>query len=115
MSRRATGMRLRIVGAGVAIATFLSLQAPALGVQELTIFGYGNARLGSSPSESILTARRVSHLHTAWTTRLKGSINAQPLVVQGVSVNRRRRNLVFVGTEGGQLAELDEGSGTVIW
>ena len=108
-------MRLRIVGAGVAIATFLSLQAPALGVQELTTFGYGNARLGSSPSESILTARRVSHLHTAWTTRLKGSINAQPLVVQGVSVNRRRRNLVFVGTEGGQLAALDEGSGKVLW
>jgi outer membrane protein assembly factor BamB len=50
-----------------------------------------------------------------WRTGLRGAINGQPLVVNGVRFGHRTRNLVLVGTGHGILAALDVRSGGVVW
>ena len=81
---------------------------------DLTTYGYGNARLGTSPGPGI-AARTVPRLRIAWVRRVGGAIDGQPLVVGSVRVGSRARNLVLAGTGHGKVAAIDLGNGKVLW
>jgi outer membrane protein assembly factor BamB len=97
----------------VALLT-LGLSAPARAV-ELTTFGYGNARLGTAAGRVGISSGSAPRLHAVWVTSLRGAIDGQPLVVNGVRVGHRRRNLALVGTEHGRVAAVDVGNGRILW
>jgi outer membrane protein assembly factor BamB len=87
---------------------------PAAAVDSPT-YGYGNARLGTSPGPVGLSTKKVKGLHTAWRATLSGAIDGQPLVVNGVRIRGRIRNLVLVATEHGAVVALEVGSGRIVW
>src|SRR4051812_10403899 len=72
---------------------------------DVTTFGYGNARLGSTTATSI-TAKRAGRLLHAWRTDVGGAVNTQPLVVGG---------RVLVGEEHGSVVALSARTGRVLW
>lgn len=107
----------RIARALTALVAAVAIPAAATGAaaQDLTTFGYGNARLGTSPVSSPLTAANAKRLHTSWRTNVGAAVNTQPMVVHGVHTAHGARDLVFVGTEHGQVVALDERTGAVAW
>ena len=82
---------------------------------ELTTYGYGNSRLGSSPGPIGISSRQTRGLHKAWRANLSGAIDGQPIIVNGVKVGHRARNLVLVGTGHGEVAAVDVGNGKTLW
>jgi len=82
---------------------------------ELTTYGYGNSRLGSSPGPIGISSAQARGLHVAWRANLSGAIDGQPIIVNGVRFRHRRRNLVLVGTGHGEVAAVDVGNGKIMW
>jgi outer membrane protein assembly factor BamB len=102
-----------LIGPAAALAiVFVPASARAL---DLTTYGYGNARLGSTSGRVGISPGSEPRLRTAWVKSLSGAIDGQPLVVDGVRVGKRRRNLVLVGTEHGRVAAVLERSGRILW
>jgi outer membrane protein assembly factor BamB len=88
---------------------------PAAARADLTTFGYGNARLGTSPAGAGVAASKVHLLRVAWRAKLDGAINDQPLVLDGLKRDGRRENVAFVATEHGALVAVDTARGSVLW
>lgn len=81
---------------------------------DLLTYGYSNARTGAQP-RSHMSVRSARALRVAWSSRLDGAVTAQPLVVHRVRTAGRRRTLVLVVTEHGQVAALDARTGRIVW
>ena len=107
---------LAVVGcvSGLLTCAGSALAVTSAARDELTTYGYSNARLGSSPGPGI-AAGAMSKLKIAWVRTLGGGIDDQPLVVSGVKVGRRVRDLVIVGTGHGTIAAIELPSGKVLW
>jgi len=115
IARRRTLLLIRL-GAGflTASAAFATLAGSAAG--DLRTFGYSNDRLGTMIDGRAISPAGVPRLRTIWRTNLgAGAINTQPLVADGVTIGHRRHDLVFIGTEHGQIAAIDEATGKVQW
>jgi outer membrane protein assembly factor BamB len=83
---------------------------------DVTTFGYSLERQGANQHERKLTPSRVRRLRTAWRTKVAGAVNTQPLVARRIRTGRRRvRDLVFVGTEHGEVVALDAANGRRVW
>lgn len=96
------------------IAGLMLAAGPAQAL-DLTTYGYGNTRIGSTSARVGISTRTASRLHTAWVSQLHGAIDDEPLVVNGVRVGRHRHDLVLVGTGHGQIVALDAFSGKILW
>ena len=107
--------RRRVQAMAAFVPAVLILTGATVGRADLTTFGYGNARLGSAPAGVGVSPARARHLRVIWRARVGGAINDQPLVVDGLWVGRRRRDVAFVGSEHGDVIALDAARGTVLW
>jgi outer membrane protein assembly factor BamB len=96
-----------VLAAGVCVA------APASA--DLSTFGYGNARLGTSPHGAGISLSRVPRLRRAWSTALDGAIDGQPVTADRVRVRGRAGDLVLVGTGHGQIVAVSADRGRVLW
>ena len=81
----------------------------------------GNANLGKSQSETILTPANVSAatFGKLFTTSLDGQVYAQPLYKTGVTITTGPfagiHNVVYVATEHDSVYAIDGASGQVLW
>jgi outer membrane protein assembly factor BamB len=82
---------------------------------DLTTYGYGNARLGVDLRRVAISSANARRLSLAWRTNVGGAVNGQPLVVDGIRIGRRTRNVVYVATEHGRIVALDADTGRVLW
>jgi len=101
---------LAVTGAAVAWSSTAAGSPP-----DLSIYAYSTERRGNAPSSSAPTISAVARLKTRWHVALPGAINTQPLEAHGVSVHGHRRDLLFVGTEHGEVFALAVGSGQTVW
>ncbi len=105
-------------GGGVAIGVLLCAVLawlPGAAWADLTTYGYGNARDGTSPAGAGIAPSKVGRLRIAWHLNVGGALNDQPLEVDGIKVKGRRRNVVYVASEHGDVVAVDAAHGTVLW
>ena len=105
-------------GGGVAIGVLLCAVLawlPVAARADLTTFGYGNARLGTSPAGAGIAPSKVHRLRIAWRAKVGGAVNSQPLLLDGLKLKGRRRNVAFIAGEHGDVVALDTTRGTVLW
>jgi hypothetical protein len=90
---------------------------PAEAVHVLTQH-YDNARTGANTSETVLTPSNVNvnQFGKLWNYPVDGSIYAQPLYVQGLTIGGVMRNVVFVATMNNTVYAFNaDGSGSPLW
>ncbi len=76
-----------------AVLAGLVVAAPA--TADLSTYGYSNSRTGADPAPAGVGTGSVAHMRVAWKTRLDGAINGQPLILDGVRVGQRIRDVVL--------------------
>jgi outer membrane protein assembly factor BamB len=100
---------------GFAAAVMIVLAPTSARGLDLTTFGYGNARLGSTSGRVGISPGAATRLRIAWLRSFSGAIDGQPLVVNGVRIGRRKRDLVLVATEHGRIAAIVAQTGHIVW
>ena len=100
---------------GSLLCALLLTWLPAGARADLTTFGYGNARLGTSPAGAGIAPSKVRHLRVAWRAKVGGAVNSQPLLVDGLKLKGRRRNAAFIATEHGDVVAIDTAHGAILW
>jgi outer membrane protein assembly factor BamB len=103
------------ITAAVCAALLAMLLAAGPAMAQLSSYGYGNARQGSSPTSVGIDPAQAHNLLIAWRAKVGGAVNGQPVSVDGVRVRGRDRDLLIIGTETGQVVALDEAHGQVLW
>ncbi len=103
------------LSAGALAGAVVCLLAAAPAGADLTTYGYSNARTGAMSGRGAISPAHVRHLITAWTAKVGGAVNAQPLVVHHVRAAGRKRTLVVAVTEHGWVTALDAATGRAIW
>jgi len=104
------------VGAGLAAMLVAAGGTPrTMAATDWTTYAVNNQRTGYNPAETVLGTKNVGGLKLRWSTDLGTTITAQPLVATGVAIKSGKKDLVFVGTLGGDLAALDRTTGAVVW
>lgn len=78
-------------------------------------YGFNVQRTGYNRREEAISTTNVSHLHLLWTKDLGGPMVAQPVEAAGVRVGGGAMNLVYEGTENGDLYALRSKDGGVVW
>jgi outer membrane protein assembly factor BamB len=101
----------------VALATLgLAVGAnPAAADVDWPTYGFNLQRTGENPFESILTPSTVGSLRELWSFDLGAVTIMQPVMALGVVVNGSPEDLVFMGTEHGDLYAIDVTSGMMVW
>jgi hypothetical protein len=84
-------------------------------VRDWPTFGGSLSRQGHARGERAPSPATAPNLRALWRTPVGGAVNTQPLLAHGVRVGKRRRDLVYVGTEHGRVAALDARTGRVVW
>lgn len=90
---------------------------------DLTTYGYGNFRQGSSHGPVGISPAQAPRLRDAWGAHLDGAIDGQVLVVNGIRFRHykhhrlhfRTRDLVLVASEHGEIAALNVSNGRRLW
>ena len=88
---------------------------PVANAADWPMYGFNLQRTGENPFESILTPSTVGGLRGLWTFDLGAVTIMQPVVAHGVAVNGSSKNLVYMGTEHGDLYAIDVASGMMVW
>jgi hypothetical protein len=101
--------RFRIVAVGFIGAAILS----ACGIDWPT-WGNSVERQGFNGSESTIGTNNVANLRHLWSVDLGAYINASPILAQGINVSGTATDLIYVGTEHGDLFALRT-NGTTVW
>ncbi len=101
-------------GAVTALALATLAFLPSSANADLPTFGYGNARLGTGLAGAGIAPTNVRRLSTAWRASIGGAVNDQALIADG-ACRRRKRDVVFVATDHGNVVALDASSGKRLW
>ena len=109
-------MMTRRGGKGLIGAALLCvlLLGPVPASADLTTFGYGNSRLGTSSAGAGIAPKRVPSLQTAWRAKIGGAINSEALVVNGLRIKGHRHNVAFVASEHGNVVAIDTSRGAIL-
>ncbi len=78
-------------------------------------YGFNVQRTGENPFESIITPSTVGDLHQLWSFDLGAVTIMQPVMAAGVIVNGSPKDLVYMGSEHGDLYAIDFVSGAEVW
>lgn len=78
-------------------------------------YGFNLQRTGENPFESTITPLTVTGLHELWSFDLGAVTVMQPVLAAAVIVNGSPKDLVYMGTEHGDLYAIDAISGTMVW
>jgi outer membrane protein assembly factor BamB len=113
--RRPLAALLAILGAAL-----LLLLPPVPGGSATTgydwaTYGFDLARTGFNPLEATLSAANVGRLRQLWSADLVGFITAQPMYAAGVRVGSQTLDVLYVGTEAGDLVALNALTGAQLW
>ncbi|HLY07273.1 MAG TPA: hypothetical protein VKR31_16115, partial [Rhizomicrobium sp.] len=80
----------------------------------VTTYHYDNMRSGWNQNETTLTQSSFSNFGLLQTVSLDDQVDAQPLVVNGVTINGSQHNVVYVATENNSVYAIDAQSGQVL-
>jgi outer membrane protein assembly factor BamB len=75
---------------------------------------YGTERQAYNPNEATISPSNVAGLRHKWSVDLGAYINASPILAKNINVNGTARDVVYVGTEHGDLYAIGTG-GAVLW
>ncbi len=107
-------LRSFIMGAALTL-----IAAPGIAQVDVLTQHNDNARTGQNLSETILTPASVSSgkFGKIFTQTVDGHVFAQPLVVSGLTINGKTRNVLYVATEHNSVYafDADDGSFTSLW
>jgi outer membrane protein assembly factor BamB len=78
-------------------------------------YGFNLQRTGENPFETVLTPATAGGLHQLWSFDLGAVTIMQPVLAQGVMVNGSPEDLVYMGSEHGDLYALDASTGALVW
>jgi outer membrane protein assembly factor BamB len=78
-------------------------------------FGFNVQRTGENPFESTITPSTIPGLKQHWSFELGAVTVMQPVLAAGVIVDGLPKDLVYIGSEHGDLYALDATSGSVVW
>lgn len=108
-------MRNHVTGTALAVLLGLSsAQAGVVGSVNVTTYHYDNQRTGWNQSETTLTQSSFSNFGLLQTVSLDDQVDAQPLVVNGLTINGTGHNVVYVATENNSVYAIDAQSGQVL-
>jgi outer membrane protein assembly factor BamB len=79
------------------------------------MYGFDLQRTSHNPSEVMLGADNAGHLGQIWSTDVGAVVAASPVLASDVSVNGTPLDLLYIGTEHGDLYALDASTGQVVW
>lgn len=100
-------------------ATLTVTSAPPPPPSNLSVLTYhnDNSRTGLNPSETVLTAANVnpSQFGKLGTMPVTGLVDAEPLYVGGLAINRATHNVVFVATEHDVVYAFDADTFAQLW
>src|SRR5207244_5667403 len=88
---------------------------PGDGAVDWPTYGFDVERSGDNPGETGITVGNAAQLHEAWSTDLGSVIIAQPVEAAGVDVGGNLLNVIYEGTEHGDLDAVDAATGGVVW
>src|SRR5689334_3969723 len=93
--------------AGLLLLLFAA--AGTLGAVDVTVGRYQAAGTGANLAETILNTGNVNPVHFGklFSYEVEGAIYAQPLIVSGISIAGRTRNVLYIATMGNVLYALD--------
>ena len=100
-----------LVGALLAAVPAASLSAP---VSWLT-YGFNDQRSGYNPGEATIGVGNAASLHKLWSTDLGDVMIAQPIEAAAVSVGGVSTDVVYEGTEHGDLYAIRANDGQQVW
>lgn len=98
----------------VAGLILVSAGGPARAQVNVTTYHYDNLRTGWNQNETTLTQSSLSNFGLLQTVSLDDQVDAQPLIVNGVTINGGQHNVVYVATEGNSVYAIDAQSGQVL-
>ena len=89
--------------------------APASATQAVTTYHYDNYRTGWNSQETTLTAANFpSTFGILQTVTLDDLVDAQPLVVPGLTIAGGTHDVIYVATESNTIYAIDASSGAVL-
>lgn len=80
----------------------------------VTTYHYDNLRTGWNQNETALTQSSFSNFGLLQAVPLDDQVDAQPLVVSGLTINGGQHNVVYVATEGNSVYAVDAQSGQIL-
>jgi len=104
-------LAIAILGAGLIALSGIGA-APAQ--VNVTTYHNDNLRTGWNPNETTLTQSSFSSFGLLQTVSLDDQVDAQPLVVSGLTINGSQHNVVYAATEGNSVYAIDAQSGQVL-
>ena len=105
---------LRSAAVAIIVLNFTDLASQAANIDWPT-FGFNVQRTGENPFESIITASTVAELQMHWSFDLGAVTVMQPVLAAGVIVEGLPKDLIYMGSEHGDLYAADASSGSLIW
>src|SRR4051794_30715304 len=106
-------MRPRRVGLLTTFVIALALVLSAC-TSDWATWGNGNERHGENAFEQTLSPSNVSSLRQKWAVTLGRVINAAPILAHGVDVNGTSTDLLYTGTEDGDMFAVST-AGAIVW
>ena len=76
---------------------------------------HDSSRSGNAVDETTLTTANAGSLQLSWSTKVDGSVTAQPLYVHAIQIAGQTRDVLIVATGGNSIYALDAGNGSVLW
>lgn len=98
----------------IALAALKTATSSAANIDWPT-YGFNLQRTGENPFETTLTPATVAGLHKLWSFDLGAVTIMQPVVAAHVNVNGSAKDLVYMGSEHGDLYAIDMATGTMVW
>ena len=107
---------LGLPSAGIGASKKAPQPPPVTGIDVLTQ-RYDTDRTGHNPRETFLTPQNVNRqtFGKLFDLEVEGQIYAQPLIVSGVTIGGKSRNVVLVATQRNNLYLFDADTGEKLW
>src|SRR5438477_958109 len=89
--------------------------APQAAPYDVTTYGYSALRTNANTLETVLGTSNAGSLQKAWSADLGAVILTEPLYAAGVMIGGNPTDVVYAGSEHGDVFALAAGDGTVLW
>src|SRR5262249_34843339 len=103
-----------ILGYLLCLSIALAGSAPAARSQSILTYHYDNSRTGWNPNETTLTPQNVPGLQLLASVSLDEQVDAQPLLVRGLTIAGGTHDVLYVATENDTVYALDAATGAIL-
>ena len=107
-------MSFRILPSCLVAVFIIALNAAPASSMAITTYHYDNQRTGWNQHETILTPANVGNLQVPTAVTLDEQVDAQPLLVPGVTIAGGKHNVVYVATENDTIFAIDAATGAIL-